>query len=110
MDIIDIILAKKLTPQGQIETYAQKSQQAVANANQAVAAVEAAAEDIEEKQAAASDLLEQAQEALQTAQEAQIAMPEVYTTTGQNTDGYMTQKAVTDALDTKGILRLMKRA
>ena len=101
MDIIDIILAKKLTPQGQIETYAQKSQQAVANANQAVAAVEAAAEDIEEKQAAASDLLEQAQEALQTAQEAQIAMPEVYTTTGQNTDGYMTQKAVTDALDTK---------
>ena len=101
MDIIDIILAKKLTPQGQIETYARTSQQAVANANQAVATVEAAAEDIEEKQAAAQDLLEQAQEALQTAQEAQIAMPEVYTTTGQNTDGYMTQKAVTDALDTK---------
>ena len=101
MDIIDIILAKKLTPQGQIETYARTSQQAVANANQAVATVEAAAEDIEEKQAAAEDLLEQAQEALQTAQEAQIAMPEVYSTTGQNTDGYMTQKAVTDALDTK---------
>lgn len=101
MDIIDIILAKKLTPQGQIETYARTSQQAVANANQAVATVEAAAEDIEEKQAAANDLLEQAQEALQTAQEAQITMPEVYSTTGQNTDGYMTQKAVTDALDTK---------
>ena len=101
MDIIDIILAKKLTPQGQIETYARTSQQAVANANQAVAAVEAAAGDIEEKQAAAEDLLEQAQEALETAQQAQIAMPEVYSTTGQNTDGYMTQKAVTDALDTK---------
>jgi hypothetical protein len=28
-------------------------------------------------------------------------MPEVYTTTGQNTDGYMTQKAVTDALAEK---------
>ena len=28
-------------------------------------------------------------------------MPAVYTTTGQNTDGYMTQKAVTDALATK---------
>jgi hypothetical protein len=28
-------------------------------------------------------------------------MPEVYTTTGQNTDGYMTQKAVTDALAAK---------
>lgn len=104
MDIVDIILAKKLTPQGQIETYARTSQQAVANANAAVAAVEAAAEDIEEKQSAAQDLLEQAQEALETAQEAQIAMPEVYDTTGQNTDGYMTQKAVTDALDTKATI------
>ena len=28
-------------------------------------------------------------------------MPTAYNTTGQNTDGYMTQKAVTDALDTK---------
>ena len=101
MDIVDIILAKKLTPQGQIETYAKTSQQTVANANAAVAAVEAAAEDIEEKQSAAQDLLEQAQEALETAREAQIVMPEVYDTTGQNTDGYMTQKAVTDALDTK---------
>ena len=104
MDIVDIILAKKLTPQGQIETYARTSQQAVANANAAVAAVEAAAEDIEEKQSAAQDLLEQAQEALETAREAQIAMPEVYDTTGQNTDGYMTQKAVTDALDTKATI------
>jgi len=31
-------------------------------------------------------------------------MPEVYTTTGQNTDGYMTQKAVTDALENKADL------
>ena len=104
MDIVDIILAKKLTPQGQIETYARTSQKAVANANAAVAVVEAAAEDIEEKQSAAQDLLEQAQEALETAREAQIAMPEVYDTTGQNTDGYMTQKAVTDALDTKATI------
>ena len=53
VDIIDIVIAKGSTPQGQIETYARTSQQAVANANQAVATVEAAAEDIEEKQAAA---------------------------------------------------------
>jgi hypothetical protein len=38
----------------------------------------------------ANDLLATAQETLATAQEAQINMPEVYTTTGQNTDGYMT--------------------
>ena len=101
MDIIDIMLAKKLTPQGQIETYARTSEQAVANANQAVAAVEAAAQDIEDKQTAAEELLASAQEALETAQQAQINMPEVYNTTGQNTDGYMTQKAVTDALGEK---------
>ena len=104
MDIIDIMLAKKLTPQGQIETYARTSEQAVANANQAVAAVEAAAQDIEEKQTAAEELLASAQEVLETAQQAQINMPEVYNTTGQNTDGYMTQKAVTDALDTKATI------
>lgn len=101
MDIIDILLAKQLTPQGQIETYARTSQQAVTNAKQAVATIETVAQDIEEKQIAAENLLEQAQEALQTAQQAQITLPEAYTTTGQNIDGYMTQKAVTDALNTK---------
>ena len=101
MDIIDVMLARALTPQGQIDSYAQKSQQAVAKANQAVATVEAAAQDIEEKQEAANTLLEQAQEALETIQEAQSTAPKSYNTTGQNTDGYMTQKAVTDALDNK---------
>jgi hypothetical protein len=38
----------------------------------------------------AADLLEAAQDALETAQAAQINLPEAYSTTGQNTDGYMT--------------------
>lgn len=101
MDILDIILAKKLTPQGQIETYAATAQQAVVNANQAVAAIESAASDIESAQAAATALLEDAQDALETVQQAQLTLPESYSTTGQNTDGYMTQKAVTDALAEK---------
>ena len=104
MDIIDIILAKKLTPQEQVETYAAKAEKAKQDAADAVATVEAAASNIEETQSAAAALLENAQAALETAQAAQINMPKVYTTTGQNTDGYMTQKAVTDALDTKATI------
>jgi len=33
MDIIDVMLARALTPQGRIESYAAQSQQAVAQAN-----------------------------------------------------------------------------
>ena len=36
MDIVDVILAKALTPQGQIESYAATAQAAVTKANQAV--------------------------------------------------------------------------
>ena len=36
MDIVDVILAKALTPQGQIESYAATAQTAVTKANQAV--------------------------------------------------------------------------
>ena len=108
MDIIDIMLAKAMTPQGKTEAYvakANKAAQAAAkardDADAAIASVTAAAEDIASAQEAAAQLLEDAQDALETAQSAQINMPEVYTTTGQNTDGYMTQKAVTDALAAK---------
>ena len=104
MDIIDVILAKKLTPQGQIETYAEKSEQAVAQANQSIAAIQAAQGEIEQTQSDADDLLASAREALQTAQAAQVELPTAYNITGQNTDGYMTQKAVTDALDTKATI------
>ena len=79
MDIIDIMLAKAMTPQGQTETYvsianaaATKAEKAKTNAAEAVATVEAAASTIEETQEAANDLLATAQEALETAQQAQI--------------------------------------
>ena len=108
MDIIDIMLARAMTPQGQTDIYvskankaAEKAEKAQQDAEAAIATVEAAADEIAAAQEEASDLLTAAQEALETAQSAQINMPEVYTTTGQNTDGYMTQKAVTDALAAK---------
>lgn len=108
MDIIDIMLARAMTPQGKTDAYVAKANAAAAKAEKAqqdaeaaIATVNAAATDITETQEAISELLENAQEVLETAQQATINMPEVYTTTGQNTDGYMTQKAVTDALTEK---------
>lgn len=108
MDIIDIMLAKALTPQGKTEAYVAKANRAAAlvskaqeDAEAAIATVTAAATDITETQEAADALLETAQDVLETAQAAQINLPEAYNTTGQNTDGYMTQKATTDALATK---------
>ena len=108
MDIIDIMLAKAMTPQGKTDAYvnkANKAAQTAAKAKQdaeaAVATVTAAAEDIAEAQSAAATLLETAQAALETAEAAQGELPTAYSTTGQNTDGYMTQKATTDALATK---------
>lgn len=108
MDIIDIMLARAMTPQGQTETYvnianaaAAKAEKAKSDAEDAIATVEAAADEIATAQSEATDLLADAREALETAQAAQINLPEAYSTTGQNTDGYMTQKATTDALATK---------
>lgn len=79
MDIIDIMLARAMTPQGQTETYvsianaaAAKAEKAKSDAEDAVATVEAAASTIEETQEAADTLLATAQEALETAQAAQI--------------------------------------
>ena len=81
MDIIDIMLARAMTPQGQTETYvaianaaAAKAEKAQEDAEAAIATVTAAAEDIADTQAAATQLLEDAQEALETAQQAQINM------------------------------------
>ena len=79
MDIIDIMLARAMTPQGQTEAYvsmanaaAAKAEQAKSDAESAVATVEAAASTISETQDAADTLLATAQEALETAQQAQI--------------------------------------
>ena len=79
MDIIDIMLARAMTPQGKTEAYvakankaAQKASQAEANAAAAIATVESAADEIATAREEAASLLEEAQEALETAQSAQI--------------------------------------
>ncbi len=152
MDIIDIMLAKALTPQGQTEIYVNKANKAAAKAAKAeqdaaaaIAVVTNAAEDIAEAQLAAGQLLEDAQAALEAAQQAQINtldtedvdaevkkmtvntntvngqnantlqvittypdntlntqnITKLYKSTGDNEDGTMTQKAITDAIATK---------
>lgn len=152
VDIIDVVLARALTPQGQIESYAAQSQAAVTKANAAVAQIEtiteqtntnnanaaealAAAEQAMENASAAEARIESALEGIQGATTQQIddemdklaislsqasnstynsptlvlTMPsgetktienliKMYSSTGQNTDGTMTQKAITDAI------------
>ena len=149
MDIIDIMLAKAMTPQGKTDAYvakankaAQKAAQAEADAAAAIATVEAAADEIATAKSEAADLLKDAQDALETAQTAQINtldtedvdaevkkmtvntnvvsgqtantlqvvttypdntlntqnITKLYKNTGNNEDGAMTQKAITDAL------------
>ena len=152
VDIIDVVLARALTPQGQIESYAAQSQAAVTKANAAVSQIEsiteqtntnntkaaetlAAAEQAMENASAAEARIESALESIQGATTQQIddemdklaisltqvphstynsptlvlTMPsgetktienlvKMYSTTGQNTDGTMTQKAITDAI------------
>ena len=152
MDIIDIMLARALTPQGQTELYVSKANAAAAKAEKAeqdaaaaIATVEAAADTIAAAQDAANDLLATAQDALETAQQAQINtldtedvdaevkkltvntntvtgsgantlqvittypdntlntqnITKLYKSTGNNEDGTMTQKAITEVLGTK---------
>ena len=152
MDIIDIMLARAMTPQGQTETYvakanaaAAKAEKAKQDATEAIATVEAAADEIATAKSEAEDLLTAAQEALETAQAAQINtldtedvdaevkkmtvntnvvdgtgaktlqvvttypdntlntqnITKLYKTTGQNEDGTMTQKAMTNTFVTK---------
>lgn len=79
MDILDIMLAKAMTPQGKTEAYvakaekaAQKAAAAEASAAAAIQTVEAAADEIATAREEAAALLDEAQEALETAQDAQI--------------------------------------
>lgn len=83
MDIIDVMLARAMTPQGQTETYvsianaaAAKAEKAKQDAEEAIATIEAAADEIAIAQESASDLLSTAQETLETAQQAQLNIPD----------------------------------
>lgn len=79
MDIIDVMLARALTPQGQIESYAAQSQQAVTRANQALANIESITEQTNANNEAAQQALQDTQatltqvnEALESLQESNI--------------------------------------
>ena len=71
MDIIDVMLARALTPQGQIESYAAQSQAAVARANEAVAAIESITEQTQANNTAAEEALTAAATAMENAQAAE---------------------------------------
>ena len=79
MDILDIMLARAMTPQGKTETYVAKAEKAAqdaaaaqASATAAIQTVESAADEIAAAREEAASLLTEAQEALETAQSAQI--------------------------------------
>ena len=79
MDILDIMLARAMTPQGKTEAYVAKANAAAAKAEKAeqdaaaaIQTVEDAATEIATAKSEAADLLATAQETLETAQEAQI--------------------------------------
>lgn len=80
MDIIDVMLARALTPQGQIESYAAQSQQAVARANEALANIESITEQTNENNAAAQQALQDAQSTLTEVNSALESLQETNTT------------------------------
>ena len=71
MDIIDVMLARAMTPQGQIQSYAAQSQSAVAKANQAVSAINSITEQTNANNQAAQDALAAATTAMENAQAAE---------------------------------------
>lgn len=156
MDILDVILAKGLTPQGQIDTYASKARKAVADADKVLSTSKQAMENIDLiteqtnlNNQTSINSLNNANETLNKANEAmhavavvdesilgnlndeidkiEISIPKtettdyvqsdlevnypsgkkarlrninkIYNKIGKNTDGSMTQKAITEELD-----------
>ena len=142
MDILDVILAKSLTPQGQIDSYAAKAKKAVNDAKKIVDDVEAITEQtnlnnenseiaLENAQAAAAEYQEIADDidakidSIEKVEEVVIEDDNTssykgkkakvkkngilnsfnifknYFSTGSNEDGSMTQKAITNALNSQ---------
>lgn len=118
MDIIDVMLARAMTPQGKAETYISKAEAAAAKAEAAAAKLEnlQTEEDIQaiaDEEIKKTDLLTSIRvgnNAYHTASIKLIYPDEtfkqhdffrIYQSTGNNAHNPMSQKAVTDALDTK---------
>lgn len=64
MDIIDVVLGRALSPKGQIDTYAARSQKAAQNASAAAASAQAAVDNIDSITAQTNANNEAAAEAL----------------------------------------------
>lgn len=65
VDIIDVVLARAMTPQGKIETYAAAAQKAVADANNAKDSYDELAANVEETASNANAALATASEVLE---------------------------------------------
>lgn len=76
MDIIDIMVARALTPQGQIGSFAAQAQQAVAKANAAVSNLDSITEQTNANNEAATEAMAQATEALTKVDDALAAIDE----------------------------------
>ena len=139
MDIIDILMARAMTPQGQIESYAARAEQAVNAAMEAVNNIASITEQTNANNIAAQEALENVESALNELdtvgnlqdiadneisklafavnivnsnnaitnnlkitypddEQTNVAVTKYYTTTGNNIDGTMTQKAITQAM------------
>jgi hypothetical protein len=84
MDILDIMIAKAMTPQGKTDTYVAKANAAAAKAAKAeqdaaaaISLVNDAAEDIENKVSSAETLLETAQNTMEVLQAEQLDTEDV---------------------------------
>ena len=128
MDIIDIVLARAFSAQGSIEDSAQKASKAAADAAAAVEQVNSIITDIEDTKTYIEDVINDIDAAIgpqirklaldlstnhltnadiinlslnydQQTLSTVEGLIKYYTTIGQNTDGTMTQKAISDALE-----------
>lgn len=112
MDIIDIVLARALTPQGQISTYAAQAQKAVRDANAALDAIESITSETDGVRGVIDELqfsITGTNTDELVARTAKVDFPsgkktvfdsfiKYYRGLGDNEDGAMTQKAITDAI------------
>lgn len=112
MDIIDIVLARALTPQGQISTYAAQAQKAVRDANAALDAIESITSETDGVRGVIDELqfsITGTNTDELIARTAKVDFPsgkktvfdsfiKYYRGLGDNEDGAMTQKAITDAI------------
>ena len=98
VDIIDVVLARAMTPQGQIESYAAQSQAAVTKANAAVSQIETITEQTNANNTKAAETLAAAEQAMENASAAEerieSALADIQGATTQQIDEEMDKLAI----------------